>query len=177
VFFTQLRMGRDSKPFRMFKMRSMKYYLATSSGPRVTRFGRFLRASHLDELPQLLNVLRSEMSLVGPRPERSEIVDVLAKALPRYNERLCVKPGISGLAQVLLPPDTDLASVRRKLAYDLSYIQHLSLWLDLRILIATVLPWGRRYILPLSANVLSEALISDPEYSDFPGLQRATGIR
>ena len=105
--------------------------------PRVTPVGRLLRASHLDELPQLLNVLRGEMSLIGPRPERPEFVPELERALPAYWQRLQVRPGVTGLAQVQLPPDTDLGSVRRKLAHDLFYVRHLSPWLDLRLLVCT----------------------------------------
>jgi lipopolysaccharide/colanic/teichoic acid biosynthesis glycosyltransferase len=105
--------------------------------PRVTPTGRILRRLHVDELPQLWNVLRGEMSLVGPRPERPEIVAALEKAIPRYRERLRVCPGVSGLAQVQLPPDTDLHSVRRKLACDLYYVERGSFWLDLRLLLCT----------------------------------------
>jgi lipopolysaccharide/colanic/teichoic acid biosynthesis glycosyltransferase len=101
--------------------------------------GRFLRWSHLDELPQLWNVLRGDMSLVGPRPERPELIPALQEALPRYPERLRVRPGITGLAQVQLPPDTDLVSVRRKLVYDLYYIEHGGLLLDLRLILCTAL--------------------------------------
>ena len=110
---------------------------AAARDPRITLVGRFLRRTHIDELPQLWNVLRGEMSLVGPRPERPEFVPQLEKVIPRYRERLLVPPGVTGLAQVQLPPDTDLASVRRKLAYDLYYVKRLSWWLDLRILFAT----------------------------------------
>ena len=105
--------------------------------PRVTLVGRFLRFTHIDELPQLVNVLRGEMSLVGPRPERPAFVDQLEKALPRYRERLMVPPGITGLAQVQLKPDTDLGSVASKLICDLHYVQNMSGWLDLQILVST----------------------------------------
>jgi lipopolysaccharide/colanic/teichoic acid biosynthesis glycosyltransferase len=105
--------------------------------PRVTRIGALLRTSHLDELPQLWNVLRGEMSLIGPRPERPEFVPELERELPGYWQRLLVRPGVTGLAQVQLPPDSDLTSVRRKLAHDLYYIRHLSAWLDVRLLVCT----------------------------------------
>jgi lipopolysaccharide/colanic/teichoic acid biosynthesis glycosyltransferase len=88
-------------------------------------------------LPQLWNVLKGEMSLVGPRPERPEFVEVLMEDLLHYRERMRVRPGMTGLAQVQLPPDTDLASVRRKLACDLYYVQHLSLLLDLKVMLGT----------------------------------------
>src|SRR5262249_6969319 len=93
----------------------------------------------LDELPQLWNILRGEMSLIGPRPERPEFVPALEQAIPRYRERLAVRPGVTGLAQVQLPADTDLDSVKRKLQYDLCYVARCGLWLDLRIFLATAL--------------------------------------
>jgi lipopolysaccharide/colanic/teichoic acid biosynthesis glycosyltransferase len=106
--------------------------------PRVTAVGRLLRWSHLDELPQLVNVLRGEMSLIGPRPERPEIVRQLEHVLPDYRRRLITRPGLTGLAQVLNAPDSDLRSVQIKLGYDLYYISHFGLDLDLRIAVATV---------------------------------------
>jgi lipopolysaccharide/colanic/teichoic acid biosynthesis glycosyltransferase len=131
----------------MNKIRSMAHNVEAKSGavwsqpndPRITRFGRFLRESHLDELPQLLNVVKGEMSLIGPRPERPEIVAQIERSLPRYRERLQVRPGITGLAQMQLPPDSNLASVRRKLAYDIQYVHEIGPWLDLRISVSTVL--------------------------------------
>jgi lipopolysaccharide/colanic/teichoic acid biosynthesis glycosyltransferase len=112
---------------------------STIGDPRVTPVGMFLRATHLDELPQLWNVLRGEMSLVGPRPERPEFVPYLECAIPYYRQRLCVRPGVTGLAQVQLPADSDLKSVQRKLMYDLYYVQHMCLWLDVRIVVCTLL--------------------------------------
>jgi len=111
---------------------------AKKRDPRVTRLGRILRALHLDELPQLFNVLKGEMSLVGPRPERPEFVQVLSAKIPGYCDRLAVPPGITGLAQLNLPPDTDLNSVRRKLFLDLEYVAHGSLALDVCLLACTV---------------------------------------
>jgi lipopolysaccharide/colanic/teichoic acid biosynthesis glycosyltransferase len=145
AFYSQTRLGRYGKPYRIYKIRSMYHNCerragpqwATARDPRITPVGRFLRATHLDELPQLWNVLRGDMSLVGPRPERPEIAAALDRAIPHYSGRLLVRPGLGGLAQVQLPPDTDLASVRLKLAYDLYYVQHISLWLDLRVALAT----------------------------------------
>jgi lipopolysaccharide/colanic/teichoic acid biosynthesis glycosyltransferase len=107
--------------------------------PRVTPVGWLLRRTHIDELPQLLNVLKGEMSLIGPRPERPEFVNELTRAIDGYDDRHSVLPGITGLAQVQLAPDTDVKSVRRKLLYDLYYVQHMSLWLDMRIMLATAL--------------------------------------
>ncbi len=145
AFYTQTRVGEDGRPFTIWKIRSMIHNCESLTGPRwsmpgdprVTRIGVFLRASHLDELPQLLNVLRGEMSLIGPRPERPEFVPELERELPGYWQRLTVRPGVTGLAQVQLPPDSDLSSVRRKLAHDLYYIRHLSPWLDARLLLGT----------------------------------------
>jgi lipopolysaccharide/colanic/teichoic acid biosynthesis glycosyltransferase len=147
AFYTQTRVGRGGRPFVIYKLRSMIHNCESLTGPRwsipgdprVTPVGWFLRVSHLDELPQLLNVLRGEMSLIGPRPERPEFLPELERELPAYAQRLAVRPGVTGLAQVQLPPDTDLGSVRRKLAHDLCYIRHLSPWLDLRLLACTAL--------------------------------------
>jgi lipopolysaccharide/colanic/teichoic acid biosynthesis glycosyltransferase len=144
AFYSQVRLGRGGRPFRIYKLRTMTQDAekggarwATPGDPRVTWLGRFLRRTHLDELPQLWNVLRGDMSLVGPRPERPEFVPNLERAIPGYRNRLQVKPGVTGLAQVQLPADTDIASVRRKLAYDLHYIASIGFWLDLRLIACT----------------------------------------
>jgi lipopolysaccharide/colanic/teichoic acid biosynthesis glycosyltransferase len=162
AFYTQTRVGEDGRLFTIWKIRSMVHNCESLTGPRwsmpgdprVTRVGAFLRASHLDELPQLLNVLRGEMSLIGPRPERPEFVPELERELPGYWQRLLVRPGVTGLAQVQLPPDSDLESVRRKLAHDLYYVRCLSPWLDLRILLCTVL-----YVSGASVHFLSRILL------------------
>jgi lipopolysaccharide/colanic/teichoic acid biosynthesis glycosyltransferase len=146
AIYTQPRVGKDGRRFTLYKIRTM--YLdseprgacwSVPGDQRVTLVGRFLRRSHIDELPQLLNILRGEMSLIGPRPERPEIVARLRRVLPDYLRRLEVRPGLTGMAQVLQPPDQDLAMVRRKLALDLHYIDRGSRWLDLRILTGTAL--------------------------------------
>ncbi len=147
ALYTQQRLGRHGRLFKVYKVRTMYQDSEHESGAvwslpgdrRVTPLGRLLRTSHIDELPQLVNILRGEMSLIGPRPERPEIAAQLERALPDYRLRLSVRPGLTGLAQVLQAPDTNLGSVRRKLDYDLYYLDHLSLWLDLRILFATLL--------------------------------------
>jgi lipopolysaccharide/colanic/teichoic acid biosynthesis glycosyltransferase len=147
VLYCQLRLGRHGQPFFIYKLRTMYHDCERSTGalwsrpgdPRVTPVGHFLRITHLDELPQLWNILRGQMSLVGPRPERPEFVTPLERAIPSYRARLLVRPGITGLAQVQLPPDTDLPAVRRKVEYDLHYIRHLSCWLDVCILACTAL--------------------------------------
>lgn len=148
AIFRQVRVGLNGKTFTLFKIRTMRID-AESPGtgpvwskpgdPRTTRLGRFLRDAHLDELPQLFNVLRGDMSLVGPRPERPEFVVVLAKQLPGYRQRLDVLPGITGLAQINLPPDTNIESVRKKLTLDIAYIDSLCFWLDFRLLLCTCL--------------------------------------
>jgi lipopolysaccharide/colanic/teichoic acid biosynthesis glycosyltransferase len=163
VIYSQTRLGRNGKPFFIYKIRTMTHNCESLSGPkwsvpgdnRITWIGRILRATHIDEFPQLWNVLRGEMSLVGPRPERPEFAVGLEKVLPLYGNRLLVRPGITGLAQVQLPPDTDVASVRRKLAHDLFYVRFMNPWLDLRLMVATAfavlfIPAGTsRYLLGL----------------------------
>ena len=145
VFYTQTRVGKDGRLFQIYKIRTMIHNCESLTGPRwsipgdprVTRIGWLLRVTHLDELPQLLNVLRGEMSLIGPRPERPEFVPELERVLPAYRQRLTIRPGVTGLAQVQQPADSDIDSVRRKLAYDLYYIRNIGPWMDLRLLIGT----------------------------------------
>jgi lipopolysaccharide/colanic/teichoic acid biosynthesis glycosyltransferase len=147
AIYSQIRLGLHGRPFTIFKVRSMAHECESLTGAlwsipgdmRVTRLGKWLRKTHIDELPQLWNVLRGDMSLVGPRPERPEFVPQLEQAIPHYRERLLVRPGVTGLAQVQLPPDTDLASVRTKLAYDLYYVANPGCWFDSRLCWATAL--------------------------------------
>jgi lipopolysaccharide/colanic/teichoic acid biosynthesis glycosyltransferase len=147
ALYSQVRLGKGGRPFAIYKVRTMYQDAERISGAawstpgdsRITPLGRFLRKTHLDELPQLWNVLRGDMSMVGPRPERPEFVPQLEQAVPYYRARLLVRPGVTGLAQVQLPPDTDLESVRIKLAYDVDYIQTISFPLDLKICWATAL--------------------------------------
>jgi lipopolysaccharide/colanic/teichoic acid biosynthesis glycosyltransferase len=146
AFYIQTRLGRHGRHFPMVKLRTMYDNCEAVSGicwsrpgdRRITPLGELLRRTHVDELPQLLNVLLGHMSLVGPRPERPEFLPVLEQALAGYRDRLKVRPGVTGLAQVQLPPDTDLASVKRKLTYDVYYIERMGPWLDFRIVLATV---------------------------------------
>jgi lipopolysaccharide/colanic/teichoic acid biosynthesis glycosyltransferase len=145
AIYPQVRLGWGDRSFTLYKLRTMQHDCEKLTGPcwavpndpRVTRIGRFLRATHMDELPQLWNVLRGEMSLIGPRPERPEIIIKLESSIPCYAERRAVLPGLTGLAQLQLPPDTDFSCVRRKLVYDLHYVERASLGLDCRILLGT----------------------------------------
>src|SRR3954468_14427190 len=132
AIYTQVRAGLGGKPFTIYKIRTMARDCEARTGPvwstgrdrRITPVGRFLRRSHLDELPQLWNVAMGDMSLVGPRPERPEFVAELERQVPHYRKRLLVPPGLTGLAQVQLPPDSDVEDVRRKLVFDLYYAKH-----------------------------------------------------
>src|SRR5262249_30343808 len=161
AFYTQTRVGRDGRLFAILKIRTMIHNCESLTGPRwsmpgdprITPIGWFLRKTHLDELPQLLNVLRGEMSLVGPRPERPEFIPELERSLPSYRQRLNVRPGVTGLAQVQLPPDTDVESVRKKLAHDLYYVRHLSPWLDAKLMLCTAF-----YAVGVPFRVLSRLL-------------------
>lgn len=144
--YTQTRVGLAGRHFRIYKLRTMYHNCEATMGgvkwstkgdPRVTPVGRILRKLHVDELPQLWNVVVGDMSLVGPRPERPELVAPLAREIEGYTERLAVPPGLTGLAQIQLPADTDLDSVRAKLRHDRCYIARRTPWLDLRLLFGT----------------------------------------
>lgn len=146
VFFKQIRVGKDGKEFKIYKFRSMikdaeKHtgpVWSTKDDPRITRVGKIIRKFRLDEIPQFINVLRGEMSLVGPRPERPYFVEKLSKEIPLYKRRLRVKPGITGWAQVKHKYDETIEDVKKKLQYDLYYIENISLRMDLKILFRTV---------------------------------------
>ncbi len=146
-FYRQKRVGLNGKVFEIVKLRSMvqnaekpgQAVWSTKNDARVTRLGKVLRKLHLDELPQLWNVARGEMSLVGPRPERPEICESLAEKIDGYYERVSVKPGVTGLSQINLPPDESFEDVRRKQILDLRYIEEANLWLEIRILTATAM--------------------------------------
>ncbi len=157
AIYRQMRVGRAladrTELFMILKFRSMRVDAEVGTGavwaqkrdPRVTRVGRFIRLTRLDEIPQLINILRGDMSLIGPRPERPGLVDRLDRALPFYADRMMgLRPGVTGLAQVMQGYDTDLEGVRRKVALDAAYAMQLSgfwSWLrtDLRIIARTVL--------------------------------------
>jgi exopolysaccharide biosynthesis polyprenyl glycosylphosphotransferase len=146
IVYSQERVGINEKRFRMLKFRSMRADAEAKSGPvwapkddpRVTRVGRFLRKTRLDEIPQFVNVLKGEMSLVGPRPERPHFVELLSKEIPLYKRRLVVRPGITGWAQIKQGYDTSIDDVRSKVRYDLFYIENMSFRMDIKILLMTV---------------------------------------
>jgi len=146
LFYVQQRIGKRGQVFRMFKLRSMipdaeqegEAVWATEDDPRVTRVGRFLRRTRLDELPQLLNVLKGEMSIVGPRPERPQFVEELQELIPFYRTRLSAKPGVTGWAQIKYPYGNSVRDALVKLQYDLYYIKRQSLLLDALIILRTV---------------------------------------
>jgi len=145
VFYSQMRVGLRGKVYRLWKLRTMRTDAetggarwATHNDLRVTRVGRFLRKTRLDELPQFLNVLKGEMSLIGPRPERPEFVEWLAAEIPLYPQRHWIKPGITGWAQINYPYGASIEDAREKLCYDLYYLKNTSLLLDLHIAVRTL---------------------------------------
>lgn len=163
IIYSQVRIGQDrrrragsglqrrahdlgGRPFRIYKFRTMRVDAEKMSGavwaskddPRVTRIGTFLRKYRLDELPQLINVLKGDMNVVGPRPERPAIFQDLSRKIPDYELRQLARPGITGLAQISQSYDTDLEGVRRKVGYDLRYVSRESVFEDMRIMVKTV---------------------------------------
>jgi exopolysaccharide biosynthesis polyprenyl glycosylphosphotransferase len=146
ALFKQERCGIDGTAFKMMKFRSMRNDAEKHSGPvwstkndpRITRIGKFIRSVRIDEIPQMINVLKGEMSLVGPRPERPYFVEKLSKEIPYYKRRLKVRPGITGWAQVKHKYDETIEDVKIKLRYDLFYIENMSLRMDFKILFRTI---------------------------------------
>jgi len=146
VLFSQVRVGQGGRPFRMYKLRTMYVDAESATGavwakaddPRVVPTCRWMRRSHIDELPQLVNVIRGDMSLVGPRPERPEILAELEKVYPEVRRRLAVRPGITGLAQIRNGYDTTIEAFREKLRADLEYIERQNWSTELRILASTL---------------------------------------
>ena len=145
VFYKQIRVGRMARPFTLWKFRSMQQgaeehgvQCTALDDPRITRIGRWLRRWRIDELPQLVNVIKGEMSLVGPRPERPAFVNELRSTIPYYDLRHTVRPGITGWAQIRFRYAASMQDTHVKLQYDLYYMKHLSLKLDCKILLRTV---------------------------------------
>lgn len=144
VFYSQVRVGYRGRLFRIYKFRSMRTdaelhgaVWAAEEDPRITRIGRFLRKSRCDELPQLWNVFRGDMTFVGPRPERPEFTAILAESLPHYANRQLATPGLTGWAQVRYRYASSIQDSAIKLDYDLYYVRHRSLLFDLRIMMLT----------------------------------------
>jgi lipopolysaccharide/colanic/teichoic acid biosynthesis glycosyltransferase len=146
VVYRQKRVGRLGKIFLCYKFRTMRADAEADSGPtwasdedpRITRVGRFLRNSRLDEIPQLFNVLKGDMAFVGPRPERPEFVEWLGREVSFYNLRHLVRPGITGWAQICYEYGSSLEQAKEKLRYDVYYVKHLSLAFDLFIIFQTI---------------------------------------
>jgi lipopolysaccharide/colanic/teichoic acid biosynthesis glycosyltransferase len=146
VLYSQERVGENRKPYKVHKFRSMVQDAEKETGPvwcqdddcRVTRVGKYIRKLRIDEFPQLFNVIRGEMSFVGPRPERAFFVKELEEAIPYYGERFSVKPGITGWAQVCYSYGASVEDAKEKLNYDLFYIKNMSILLDLTVILKTV---------------------------------------
>ena len=145
VLYRQVRTGRGGAPFEILKFRTMALDAESNSGPvwaksgesPTTRVGRILRRTSLDELPQFFNVLRGDMSLVGPRPERPFYVEQFRKLLPRYEERHLVRPGITGWSHIHMKRNVDTSAIGERLSYDLFYLEHWSIFMDILILCKT----------------------------------------
>ena len=146
IFYSQIRCAKDEKPFKMYKLRSMivnaeangiVWSPGTKKDPRITPLGRIMRRLHLDELPQIWNVLRGEMDVIGPRPERPEYIKKLKEQVPYYEYRMLIRPGMTGYAQLNWKADTGLEDVHRKVILDLEYIETVTPWFDFRILLGT----------------------------------------
>jgi len=146
VFYRQKRLGRYTRPFRIIKFRTMVHHAERGLGAvwakeedsRITRVGKFLRKTRIDEIPQLINVFLGQMSLVGPRPERAAFIKELSEKIPFYPERLYVQPGVTGWAQINYPYASSLQETKIKLQYDLYYIKHTSFFLDCQVLLKTI---------------------------------------
>jgi lipopolysaccharide/colanic/teichoic acid biosynthesis glycosyltransferase len=146
VFYTQVRVGKDGRLFHIIKFRTMHADAEFQTGPvwtmkndsRITTIGKFLRETHIDELPQLINVLKGDMSIIGPRPERPHFVEMLNDEIHGYTRRLAVKPGITGLAQCYCKYDETISDVKSKLRYDVLYIKNKCWMLDMQIIWRTL---------------------------------------
>jgi len=146
VIFSQTRVGEHEKEFQVFKFRSMKQDAEAATGPvwanaddnRVTRLGKFIRKTRIDELPQLINVIKGDMSFVGPRPERPYFVEQLKKEIPYFEMRTVVKPGLTGWTQIKYAYGATVEDAIEKLQYDIYYIKHMSLFFDLMIILGTI---------------------------------------
>lgn len=145
-FYRQLRVGRNGKPFQIYKFRSMKGVppvndplLSREETQRITKFGKFLRKFRIDEFPQFYNVFIGEMSVVGPRPERTHFLNLIIHHIPRYKELQKLRPGITSLGQIRYGYADSLEQMKLRARYDLVYLDNVSLWTDLKIILYTVL--------------------------------------
>ena len=145
ILYSQIRNGFGGRVFRIYKLRSMKINAekkgiqwSTHNDPRITKIGYWLRKTRIDELPQLFSVINGDMSLIGPRPERPEIDEILTKEIPNYKLRYLVRPGLSGWAQVNYPYGASLEDTKMKFSYDIYYIKNLSTFFDLLIFLETI---------------------------------------
>jgi lipopolysaccharide/colanic/teichoic acid biosynthesis glycosyltransferase len=144
IFYRQERVGQNGQTFTLMKFRSMRTD-AESAGPqwasqndsRITRMGEFIRQTRIDEIPQIINVLRGDMSFIGPRPERPFFVESLSRHVPYYRERHRMKPGITGWAQINYPYGASIADAKEKMSYDLYYLKNFTIFLDVLILLQT----------------------------------------
>jgi len=144
IFFKQKRVGKDEKEFECYKFRSMRTdidyfnHYTQENDPRIFKWGQFMRKSRIDELPQLINVLKGDMHLIGPRAEWNELVKEYEQKIPDYHLRHIVAPGITGWAQVNYPYGANLEDTKKKLEYDLYYIKNWSLWLEIKTIYKTI---------------------------------------
>ena len=145
-FYTQTRIGQNGKPFKIYKFKSMKGkapindpLLSVDEAKRITKLGRFLRKYRIDELPQFFNVLKCEMSIVGPRPERQFFLNEISKKLPKYKRLLTLKPGITSLGQIKYGYADNLQQMLKRARYDLLYLDNVSLYTDIKVILNTIL--------------------------------------
>jgi lipopolysaccharide/colanic/teichoic acid biosynthesis glycosyltransferase len=145
-FYKQLRIGRNGKPFQIYKFRSMEGappendpLLSREETQRITKFGRFLRKYRIDEFPQFYNVLRGQMSIVGPRPERAHFLNLIISHIPRYKELQKLRPGITSLGQIRYGYADSLEQMKIRARYDLVYLDNLSLWTDIKVILYTLI--------------------------------------
>lgn len=145
TFFKQKRIGKNGKPFNIYKFKSMKGnppkndpLLSEDETLRITKFGKFMRKFRIDEFPQFWNVLKGEMSIVGPRPERQQFLDKMIAHIPKYKQMLLLKPGISSLGQIRYGYADNLGQMLKRARYDLVYLDNLNFWTDIKVILATV---------------------------------------
>jgi len=181
ILYRQKRVGLGGRPFELLKFRSMRIDAESATGPqwasgdgddRVTRVGKLIRRFRIDELPQLFNVLRGEMSIVGPRPERPKFVELLSAEIPMFGVRHNMRPGLTGWAQLNFPYGASVTDAREKLSYDIYYIKNASLTLDLLIFLQTieVVVWGKAISMAGSPRPReSNDAAKEQNRSDLPG--------